>query len=267
MPKKVSPLVDLAHRLSEYKIPSLSALKAQLSEAEDFADFVNIVKTYLPEREKEILHEPTPPEQIAKFASYFEDRYFPLQQYFSYGEAESYGDITSHIPVVIMGFSYEEYHMMQEGPPGAVVATYLIESPWDDEEENVSMAESCTEHVSKELVERIGKIRLSLGDASEFLKGTEYNALLMWAEYIHQSTGNLFLDTDDETLGYSNLPYWDTPEEVEGLTEEWRKAQLHNQKIGEFIEWLEGDISGRVEELVSFIEEKRKQRDEQKVQA
>ena len=264
MPKKVSPLVDLAYRLLEYRIPSLSALKAQLSEAEDYAEFVTMVKTYLPEREKDILHESTPPEQIAKFASYFEDRYFPLQELFRCGDVEGYGDITSQIPVVIMGFSYDDYHM-RNWRPGAELLTYLIESPYDgDEEENVSMAEACTEHVSKELVERMGKIRLSLDDAREFLKGTKYEGLLMWGEWICQDTGNLFLDTDEETLGYSNLPYWDTPGEVQALTEEWKKAELHNRKTGEFMEWLEGDMPGRVEKLVSFIEEKRRQRDEQK---
>ena len=253
MPKKVSPLVDLAYRLLECRIPSLSALKAQLSEAEDFADFVTIVRTYLPEREKEILHESTPPEQVAKFASYFEDRYFPLQEYFSSGDVESYGDITRQIPVVIMGFSYEDYHE-RNWRAGAQLATYLIESPWEDEEENVSMAEACTEHVPKELVERMGKIRLSLDDAREFLKGTEYDALFMWAEQIWQDTGNLFLDTDAETLGYSNLPYWDTPGEVEALAEEWKKAELHDRKTSDFMVWLEEDLICRVESLVIFIE-------------
>jgi len=58
--------------------PSLSILIAQIGEIEDYHDFVKLVKEFLPEREKDILHELTPAAQMAAFTSYFEDRYFPL---------------------------------------------------------------------------------------------------------------------------------------------------------------------------------------------
>ena len=256
MPKRVSPLLILANRLLARRIPSLSALIAQISDSENYAQFVNMVKTYLPEREQEILHEPTAQSQVARFASYFEDRYFPLEDYFKYGDMESYEDITYHIPVVVMGFSYDDYHETADWRAGALLMTYLIESPWGEEDISVSMAEACAEHMPVTLVERAANIRLSLEEAHRLLKGTKYEALALWADRLHYDTGNFFLDTDYEMLMNSMPPDWD-PETVQELTRQWQQAELHENKTGEFMEWLEADLPGRFDELVSFIQERK----------
>ena len=254
MPKRVSPLLTIAQKLLSRMIPSLNSLVAQLADAENYAQFVNMVKMYLPEREQEILHEPTPASQVACFASYFEDRYFPLEDYFKIGEVESYGDITYRIPVVVMGFSYDDYHEISEGwRPGALLMTYLIESPWEEDDVDVSMAEACAEHVPAPLVERAGKCRLHLEEAHRLLKDTKYEPLTLWADRLHYNTGNFFLDTDYEMLWNSMPPDWD-PETVEELTRQWKQAELHDNKTGELMEWLEEDLPGHFEELVAFIE-------------
>ena len=256
MPKRVSPLLILANRLLARRIPSLSSLVAQISDAENYAAFVAMVKTYLPEREQEILHEPTPQSQVARFASYFEDRYFPLEDYFKWGDMEAYEDITYRIPVVVMGFSYDDYHEAADWRDGALLMTYLIESPWEGEDTNVSMAEACAEHVPVTLVERAANIQLSPGEAHRLLKGTKYEPLALWADRLHYNTGNFFLDTDYEMLMSSMPPDWN-PETVEELTRQWQQAELDENKTGEFMDWLEEDIPGRFEELVTFIEERR----------
>ena len=255
MPKRVSPLMALAQKLLVRRVPSLSSLIAQISDAENYAQFVDMVKTYLPEREQEILHEPTPMAQIARFASYFEDRYFPLEDAIQCGELESYEEITYRIPLVVRGFSYDDYHEVHDWRPGAQLMTYLIESPWD-EDNNVSMGEACAEHVPAALVERTGEIRLSPGEAHELLKGTKYEPLALWADRLHYDTGNFFLDTDYEMFWSSIPPEWD-PENVEELTRQWQQAEAHDDKTGEFMEWLEEGLPGHFEELVSFIEKRR----------
>jgi hypothetical protein len=252
----ISPLLALADKLSAATIPSLSALLAQISHYEDHAAFVEMVKTYLPERAREILDEPTPASQIAEFASRFEDRYFPLESIFRDGEAESYGDLTYHIPVVIMGFSYEDYHEVTEWRAAAVVMTYLIESPWEGNDGDVALAEACAEHVPAPLVERAAEIRLSLPEAHILLNGTKYEPLASWADKLHYCTGNFFLDTDYEMLMNSMPPDW-TPENVKELTRLWKQAEVHENKTGEFMDWLEEDLPERFEELVTFIEERR----------
>jgi hypothetical protein len=242
--------------LHSRRIPSLSSLVAQISDAENYAQFVQMVKTYLPEREQDILHEPTPQSQMARFASYFEDRYFPLEEPFKWGDIEGYGDLTYRIPLVVLGFSYDDYHEMPEYRPGAQLMTFLIESPWESEDTNVSMAEACADHVSAPLIERAGKVRLHLNEAHSLLKGTKYEPLALWADRLHYNTGNFFLDTDYETLWNSTPPDWD-PKTVNELTRQWKQAELHENKTGEFMDWLEKDLPGHFEELVTFIEERK----------
>ena len=260
MPKRASPFLTLAQRLLARRIPSLSSLVAQISDAESYAQFVNMVKMLLPEREKDILNQPTPASQIARFATYFEDRYFPLEDPLKWGDMESYGDLVYRIPVVVLGLSYDDYHEMPDYRPGAQLMTYLIESPWDDGIE-VSLAEACREHVPDELAERAGRITLSPGEAHRLLDNTRYRPLALWADRLHLSTGNFFLDNDYEMLWNSMPPDW-TKENVEGLTREWKQAELHEEETGDFMAWLEGDLAGRFEEVVSFIEERK--RDEEK---
>ena len=256
MPERPSPLLVLASNLLAWRIPSLSSLLAQISESEDYADFVKLVKTYLPDREQEILRELNPMSQMARFASYFEDRYFPLEESIKFGDFENYRDITYRIPVVVMGLSYDDYHEIPECRPGAQLMTYLIESPWGEEDDNVSLAEACSYHVPDELVDRAGRIRLSPGEADSLLKDTKYRALAFWAHRLHYDTGNFFLDTDYEMLWNSMPTEWD-PATVEELTRQWQQAELQDNETGNFMDWLEQDLSGNFEELVSFIEERR----------
>jgi hypothetical protein len=253
MPKRASSLLALANKLLAWRIPSLSSLVAQISDAENYAQFVQMVKTYLPEREQDILHEPTPQSQMMRFASYFEDRYFPFEEPFKWGDIGSYEDLTYRIPVVVMGLSYDDYHEIPEWRDGALLMSYLIESPWEGEDVDVSMAEACAEHVPVPLVERAGKVRLRLDKAHSLLKGTKYEPLALWADRLHYNTGNFFLDTDYETLWSSMPPDWD-PKTVKELTKQWKQAELHENKTGEFMEWLEEDLPGHFEELVAFIE-------------
>jgi hypothetical protein len=256
MPKRASPLLALANKLLALRIPSLSSLVAQISDAENYAQFVQMVKTYLPEREQDILHEPTPQSQMAGFASYFADRYFPFEEPFKWGDVGSYEDLTYRIPVVVMGLSYDDYHEIPEWRDGALLMSYLIENPWEGEDVDVSMAEACSEHVPVPLVERAGKVRLRLDEAHKLLKGTKYEPLALWADRLHYNTGNFFLDTDYETLWNSMPPDW-SPENVKELTKQWKQAEVHENKTGEFMEWLEEDLPGHFEELVTFIEERK----------
>lgn len=256
MPKRTSPLLALASKLLARRIPSLSSLTAQIGDAESYAEFVQMVKTYLPEREQDVLHEPTPQSQIMRFASYFEDRYFPLENSFKWGEFDSYSELTYRIPVVVMGLSYDDYHEIHEWRPGAQLMTYLIESPWEDDI-SVSLAEACEDHVPAQLIERAGKIGLSPGEAHGLLNDTKYKPLALWAHRLHSDTGNFFLDTDYEMLwSGGEIIDW-SPETVDELTRQWQQAELHENETGDFMEWLEVDLPKHFEELVTFIEERR----------
>jgi hypothetical protein len=251
-----SPLLTLADRLLARSLPSLSALIARIGQAESYAEFIELVKAYLPERAQDILHQRTPQLQIAEFASRFEDRYFPLDDAFKIGDMQSYEDITYRIPVIVMGLSYDDYHEVTEWRPAAMLLTYLIESPWNEHDDNVALAEACAEHVPQELVQRAGETRLSPEEAHRLLNGTRYEPLASWADRLHYCTNNFFLDTDYETLMNSELPDW-MPENVAELTGLWQQAEALEQTWDDFMDWLEVDLPGRFEEIVASIAERR----------
>jgi hypothetical protein len=136
MATEYGPLLILSRKLSRLgRPPSLSSLVAAVKGNEDFREFVRMVREFLPEREAEILFERTPAAQMALFASYFEDRYFPLHQYVRYGDAGEYSELTGSIPVVVMGIDYEDYHYLasDDSQPGYQLITYLLHAPfWED---------------------------------------------------------------------------------------------------------------------------------------
>jgi len=267
MPDKHGPISALARKLRSFGPPSLSVLIARLGEVEEYADFILLVKEFLPEREVEILGQSTPSAQMAAFASYFEDRYFPLYDYFRSEEVDSYYELTHAIPVIVMGMSWEDYNEIScDSRPGIQLMTYLLESPDEDANISVALAEACAGHVPADLLQRVPEGGFSLQQLPDLLKDTPYEALANWGGIISHDTGNEFLDTDYEMLGYSTLPDWERIE-VDHLTRQWQQAELINQGVTDLAVWLEGDPPARFKELLDFIllQQKEAQRKEVKV--
>jgi len=258
MPDEDGPLIILAKKLRSLGLPSLTDLIASLEEVNEYRDFVNLVREFLPEREDDILRLGSPPDQMAAFASYFEDRYFPLVPYIREGLAEEYAEITHYIPLIVRGLSYDGYHeITSDWRSGYQLMTYLIQNPYGDDI-SVSLTEACREYVPVSLLQRVPEGGFSPEELYSLLDNTTYRALGLWAGVIHQDTGNAFLDTDDETYGY-NIPLeWDK-DVVAWLTEEWHRADLIEGEIWNMAEWLETDIPAHFEELLNFILERRKE--------
>ena len=257
MPDRDGSLLALTRRMLSLGPPSLSMLIAYLSEMEDYNDFVNLVKEFLPEREQDILTQLTPATQMAAFASYFEDRYFPLEDSFKLGEGESYYDLTRFIPVIVRGLTYDDYdYITSDWRPGYQLMTYILENPHDQGDDRVSLAEACQEHVPVELLQRVPDGGISPGEAHRILDDTPYNALALWADVVFASTGNFFLDTDYELLWSGIPPQWDR-QTVETLTRQWQQADRIQQEIGDLAEFLEGDPATRFGEILNFILERR----------
>lgn len=251
------PLLTLAHRLLALGPPSLSALIARLGEAEDYEDFVRLIREFLPEQEREILREATPIGQIASFASHFQDRYFPLDDSLTLREVEGYSDLTRSIPAVPQGFSYDDYHDVQDLRIGLQLMTYLVENPFGEEDgARVALAESCAEHVSPGLLERVPEGGLSPGEAHRLLDKTPHAGVALWADIIWSDTGNFFLDVCCEDLWSEGLPEWER-ESVEDLTRQWQQAEVIHNTVFDLVDWLEGYPPARFEELLNFILERR----------
>jgi hypothetical protein len=262
MAERANPLLTLAWRLRSLGPPSLSSLIARLEDAQEYENFIALVREFLPERQAEILRQAGPAHQIWSFADHFQDRYFPMPDFFR-GEAEGYGELTARIPVMVCGVSWDDYHEMPESyQPGLLLMTYLLEEPYEDDEGiRVALAEACAQHVTAELLRRVPETGLTREEAHRLLIGTQYEAVALWGDVLALDAGSYFLDTTyemaDEWIEWSR-------ENVDQLTRKWQRAELIQDTVASFAKWLEEDPPGRFEELLDFIERRRRANGEAK---
>ncbi len=256
--KAITTLEVLREALLNARPPSISILLSIFQNVETYNDFVKLVREYLPEREREILEKTTPHEQMACFASHFEDRYLPLHPSFRDGECEDdYYELLREIPIIVMGFSWEDYHELDNYRLGDQLMSYLLGSPWeeysDQTGERVALADGFPLEYQRE-AQRVPTGGISLDAAKRIFKGKKWAGLRNWAEYMHQTTDNWFLDTDEETRYSGTLNEWDK-ETVEAMSQEWLKANAFHDKMMEFAAWLEDEKEGpaRFKQTVDFI--------------
>jgi hypothetical protein len=245
--KPTTPLAALREKLHDVHPPSISLILSLFQNVETYNNFVKLVRDFLPEREKEILEKPSPSAQIAAFASYFEDRYLPLHPVFKDGEVEDdYYELLRDIPVMVMGFDWEDYHELNNARLGLQLMCYLFEPPFKEDSdqagERVALVDGFPSAYQRE-AQRIPASGISLDDAKLIFKGKKWIGLRNCAEYINQATDNWFLDTDDEMRGDMQPMEWDK-ETVASMTQEWLKANAFYDKIMEFALWLEDKKEG-----------------------
>jgi len=251
---RAGPLASLAILLRQGAPPSLEGLHAWFSQGEAYRDFVALVRQYLPQHETAILAEVGVERRLAAFARHFEDRYFPLPDAFKDGWVEEYEQLTTYIPVISMGISYEDYHMLTDGwRLGYQLLFVLPTDPYEEWREGAKTAllESCAQHVSKETLERTGQ-----GFSRELLHarldGTRFEPAALAADWLCNDTNNAFLDYTDEM----NIEEpWD-PETVRITTQQWARARDIQDRIHSLAEWLEVEPPARFKELLDFIEGK-----------
>ena len=256
--KPTTPLAALREKLHDVHPPSISLMLSLFQNVETYNDFVKLVRDFLPEREKEILEKPSPSAQIAAFASYFEDRYLPLHPAFKDGEIEDdYSELLRDIPVMAMGFGWEDYHELNNARLGLQLMCYLFEPPFEGDSdmagERVALVDGFPPEYQRE-AQRVPAGGVSLDDARLIFKGKKWIGLRNGAEYINQATDNWFLDTDDEMRGDMQPMEWDK-ETVASMTQEWLKANAFYDKIMEFALWLEDKKEGvtHFKQTVDFL--------------
>ena len=252
-----TPLEGLREKLRNARPPSISILLGVFRNVETYNDFVNLVREYLPEREKEILEKPTPHEQMACFASHFEDRYLPLHPSFRDEMCEDdYYELLREIPVIVMGFGWEDYHELDNARLGVQLMSYLLEPPFEDSDqagERVALFDGFFPEYQRE-AQRAPASGVTLNNADRIFKGKKWAGLRNWAKYINMDTGNWFLDNDDE-MRYSGMQNdWDK-ETVEAMSKEWLQAITFYDKMMEFAAWLEDEKEGlaHFKQTVDFI--------------
>ena len=134
---------------------------------------------------------------------------------------------------------------------------YLLEDPYDDRDNRVTLAEACKEHLVKEILLRVPEKGFDPKGFHFVLSGTKYQGLLRFSEWVRNDTGNFFLDTVGEDLWneYYSVPDWNK-ENVKALTTEWQQADRIDEEVFKLAEWLEEDPSAHFEELLDFLLER-----------
>jgi hypothetical protein len=231
-------------------------LIAQLEGVEEYQNFVALVRDLIPEREVDIFHELTPADQVAAFATYFEDRYFPLEEMFKMGDIQGYYDLTRGIPLIARGVSWDDYHEMAEDwRAGLQLLTYLVQDPYQEPGSRIALAEACAEHVPAEVLQQVPEGGFTREKCKGLLDGTPYKGVVLWANTLYADTDNFFLDNCYEDVWNYPPIDWDR-ETVKNLTQQWQQADVITQEVFKLCDWLEDDLPARFEELLKFILER-----------
>jgi hypothetical protein len=196
---------------------------------------------------------------MACFASHFEDRYLPVHPSFKDALCEDdYYELLREIPVIVMGFGWEDYHELNDARLGVQLMSYLLEPPWEGYSEQagerVALVDGFPTDYQRE-AQRVPAGGITLNTAKRIFKGKRWIGLRNWAQYINMSTNNWFLDNDEEMRYSGGMENeWDK-ETVEAMTKEWLQANAFYDKMMEFAAWLEDEKEGlaHFKQTVDFI--------------
>jgi len=169
---------------------------------------------------------------------------------------DDYYELLREIPIIVMGFSWEDYHELDSARLGVQLMSYLLEPPFEDSGqagERVALVDGFSPEYQRE-AQRVPANGITLNAAERIFKGKKWAGLRNWAKYISMDTGNWFLDTDQE-MRYSGMQNeWDK-ETVEAMSKEWLQANAFYDKMMEFAAWLEDEKEGlaHFKQTVDFI--------------
>ncbi len=264
---KTQPLLELGRLLLSLAAPpSITDLISHLDEAEEYEQFIHMVRRFVPEAADDIFARSSPEEKIRAFAQAFSDRYFQLDDCVIEGEVEGYGDIVHAIPVIVLGMAFDDYHeLAHDGRQGIQLLAYLLDNPYEPVERchayipraeqgaRVALNDALRLFLPQDILDRVPEGGLSNDDAQRIFANSRFKPIALFSQMIGCGTGNFFLDTDDEMLCQGNYPEWDA-ETVEELTQQWLEAEAIQAEVYSFCAWLEKDPQKHFNEVLHFME-------------
>jgi len=245
-PEPVFPLALLAAKLIVGP-PSIVRLVDLIEASDSVAEFLTLVREFLPDHEADIMAAVDDSYRIERFCHYFSNQYFPLEEQPGYDDF-AIADFIHHIPVSLMGFSWEDYEQFNDFREGFVLLLSMVESPWDNAE-RVPILERVKELVGKSLVELIPPDGWSLDDIHRMFEGSQYEGVVAFADWIHSTTGCMQLDANYTDYGPE---FWSTGI-VNDLTQQWPTVIDIQEKMHHMHEWLEEDMHHNFEKLLSIM--------------
>ena len=248
----VFPLAILARHLIVGP-PSLSHLIDLIENSDTVADFLELIREFLPEHEAFIMAQDEDG-RIREFAYYFKKQYFPLSDSLDWNEF-TLGDFLRCIPVDLMGFSYEDFHQFSDFREGYILMLSLVESPWVDDSEGgrLPILERVAELVGRDMVELIPAEGWSVANLHRMLDETDYKGIAAFAEWVNCETGCWQLDATYE--GYEGEEW--SRRVVDELTIQWPQVVAIQDDIQNMTAWLEEDIRGNFATVLAILQDEK----------
>lgn len=248
----VFPLAFLARHLIVGP-PSLSHLIDLIENSDIVADFLDLVREFLPDQEAFIMAQDEDG-RIREFAHYFEEQYFPLSDSLCFNDL-TLGDFLIQIPVDLMGFSYEDFHQFADFREGYILMLSLVESPWveDSEGGRLPILERVAELVGRDMVELIPAEGWSVAELHQILDETDYKGITAFAEWVTSATGCWQLDATYENYEGEE---W-SRRVVDELTRQWPQVLAIQDDIQNMSEWLEESLRDNFAKVLALLQEKK----------
>lgn len=248
----VMPLAVLADKLT-LGPPALGALVDILDKSEIVQKFLELVREYLPEYEREMMSLDNF-DRVERFKRLFEERYFPLAD-FGFDDEETMYNLVYTIPIMLGGITYEEYHEFDNYRDGHILLLSLVIYPYVTLGDGgaiasrVPLLEEVAEKVGKELAERIPPEGWEPKLLHEVCDGSRFAGVADFADWVCSCTETWVLDTNYEEYGEEA---WDR-EIVDELTAQWQRVVQIQDRLMNMSVWLEESPKARFEEMLNFI--------------
>ena len=268
MPKpKVWTLALLAEKL-KVGPPLLSELIDLCTKIDTIEGFLELIRTFLPEHEAEILAERRM-QRIYRFAYLFGERYFPLPPFIHKCNLEEF---VGALPVRLMGMSHSVYHEPGDMRPGFVLLLSLVVYPYlgddrdmDDlgdtvvepEEIKVPLLDLVGKMVGTEIAQSIPRNGWTPGQLHQMTDNTVYEGVGSFADWVCGSTNCVVLDANyadcDYQEGYGEPIFAWTQKNVNVLSEEWPRVVKTRETIDHIVEWVEADTTNNFGQLLKYL--------------
>ncbi len=259
----------LARLAEKLKIgpPLLSELMDICTDFKTIEDFLGLIRTFLPEHEKEILAERRT-QRVYRFAYLFGERYFPLP---TFTHERSLEEFVGALPVELMGMSPSVYHNLEMRPGyilllSLVVFPYVGDERYIEEEETdaddpigarVPLLDMVQRIVGESLAQSIPRAGWTPARLHQMTDKTLYEGAGDFADWACSETGCVVLDSNygdcDYQEGYGEPVFQWTKRNVEILTGQWPKVKKIRETIDHIVEWLEADPTNNFGQLLKYL--------------
>ena len=240
-----------------------------VNDPHSYQRFKDIVEQFLPKQSLDIMSIRDSKSQVITFLDLFEKDHFPLIE-ISYQELESLDEDEDHCPAWMV--LTQSIPIRPHGFP-----TFILSRGWDPYNPGISTLihlfnmenhhtasdrfreqnqESVPLYLAGATLDKIPEGGYNPNDIARAVNGTQYTPLILFAQWLFGTTGNPFLDQEDDLFSYhyflDNPVPW-TKKKVQEYTGLWQAAKATTTAIEALVDWLEEDLPANLDTLLDTI--------------